>query len=301
MGLFRYYFLLFAVSLFAEKVSIFDYGIKIVDKKGSSVSFRQFENGKPLLVIYFSLQCGKCRSALEAFSSSVFLSNSCANYVGIVSGNESYKDYKDISTKYPFSVYHDKWMAYKGYFNIDKVPSLTVVDTTGNVLYHEEGYHEGNFLNLLDAYRQRLCIDRKVRPKYPEQYLGGAVCAACHTGIGKWWEGTKHADAYEKLAKKHFGKSGFRKDFAIRIPAEELSIATTGYGKVTGYAPELHQKHLLGVQCEACHSPAGPHDGKRAGDMRGECVKCHNSKTDPSFEYGNALKKLAHPKGDNND
>ncbi|MBL8025071.1 MAG: hypothetical protein JNL74_01600, partial [Fibrobacteres bacterium] len=134
------------------------------------------------------------------------------------------------------------------------------------------------------------------RPTLQEKYVGSTVCAVCHTSIGAWWKESKHAIAYEAVAKKYFARSGFRREYADRVPPNVLEKSTTGYGVATGYDPAIHQKNLLGVHCEACHTAGGPHDGKTTRDMQSTCTKCHTSADDPTFEYRSALRKLAHPK-----
>jgi thioredoxin-related protein len=284
--------LVFAVSSAVSQQ--LDYNVNLVDKKGKTVTLKSYK-GKSLLIVYYSLTCAKCKKAIRDIIK-ITADKKCIQIVGVVTSSETEKCFRSDTTRYPFPHFYDKWKNFKTAFNIEQVPLLVVSDSNGKILYNNDGYFEDSFSELLSALQIYLCEKPFTKPELHEKYYGTEVCAACHFSIHKWWKDSKHANAYDQVAKKYFGRSGFRVEYADRVSPAVLARTTTGFGLPGGYDPQNHKKYLLGVQCESCHSAGGPHDGNRTRDMQGQCAKCHNSKDDPTFEYRSSLRKLAHPK-----
>lgn len=119
-------------------------------------------------------------------------------------------------------------------------------------------------------------------------YAGEAECARCHPSQSAFWEGTRHARAYETLVMK---KS--------HMDLECIGCHTTGYGVPGGFRVGMEAPDLRNVQCEACHGPGGRHMGK--GDIRriidpSVCTGCHNKERDPNFNFISSVGKVRCPK-----
>jgi hypothetical protein len=98
------------------------------------------------------------------------------------------------------------------------------------------------------------------------------------------WKKTKHGkEAWASVPAKY------------QSDPECLKCHTTGFGEPGGANASEDVRYLQGVQCEACHSSAGPHDGEGVSDYEERCVRCHTSARDPVFNYSSGVKKLSHP------
>lgn len=78
-------------------------------------------------------------------------------------------------------------------------------------------------------------------------YVGIERCSTCHSAAKKFWDGTRHARAYETLVKDH-------KEFNLDC----VSCHVTGYEKPGG-STVTHVEGLTDVQCEVCHGPGSKH------------------------------------------
>lgn len=98
------------------------------------------------------------------------------------------------------------------------------------------------------------------------EFVGDNQCVACHQAEFQVWQNTKHAHAYDALAKIANHPKGRNFD------GECIICHTVGYEYKTGYLNEKTTAHLKNVQCESCHGPASLHvkeetanKGKRRG------------------------------------
>jgi predicted CXXCH cytochrome family protein len=129
-------------------------------------------------------------------------------------------------------------------------------------------------------------------------FAGAAACQACHSDAHADWEQTPHAEAFETLR---------------RINQHENAVCvqchTVGFGATDGFVNEATTPHLIGVQCENCHGPAGAH-ARNPGDaalrpridaalMSSQvCGSCHTGAHHPTFDewqlsrHGSALEGL---------
>ena len=140
------------------------------------------------------------------------------------------------------------------------------------------------------------------------KYLGmKPMCTACHAKQQKeqpifdQWEKSKHANATKSLGDK-------------KADPECLKCHSTGFGQEGGMTVEMAKDEtpkMAGVQCEACHGPAGNHAKAKKEEKEATinkptketCAKCHTDKHPggevegwKAFNYEEALKKVAHPK-----
>lgn len=285
-----FFFLALGSGTFSETL---DFSMPFMDGNGRKVSLKPHQN-RPLLILYYSLECSKCRDAVEILSR--VKERTCADLIGIVTSSEPEALFNK-NTRPPFAYYYDKYRSLKVRFKIETVPTLILVDAKGRIVYQKQKYYKDNYEALVGVLASKCCPGQKpFQESMTKRYYGAAVCAPCHSSIFNWWEKTPHALVYDSIAKMTFKKSGFREGQAERIPPELLRLSTTGFGTPGGYDPQLHQKGLLGVQCEACHGPGGAHGSGKTRDYEPRCVQCHDTVRDPTFQYGRMRAKLNHPK-----
>jgi hypothetical protein len=84
-------------------------------------------------------------------------------------------------------------------------------------------------------------------------YAGDAQCFVCHQAEYQVWQKSKHASAYDALAKLAKHPTGRQFD------GECIICHTVGYDFKTGYLNEKTTANLKNVQCESCHGPASLH------------------------------------------
>jgi len=129
---------------------------------------------------------------------------------------------------------------------------------------------------------------RLLRSQESAAYVGNEKCSMCHSDIYKSWQGTRHAKAIDNLKKS--GQEG--------LPAC-VKCHVTAYEKDGGFLDYELTPEMAGVQCEACHGPAGKHVSNPMGGKMvktpGEalCRECHTQGQDPGFKYAEKS-KLAH-------
>jgi predicted secreted protein len=150
---------------------------------------------------------------------------------------------------------------------------------------------------------------------YAQKFVGNDKCKACHQSkeMGEQitrWKASKHAKAFDNLATPEAKKVASAKGVADAQKDEKcMRCHDTAFGSDKA-APSL--KHNVGVQCESCHGPGEVHvKARQAADEGAKvpdaeinkkptekvCVSCHNkdSPTFKSFDFGEALKAIAHP------
>ncbi len=144
------------------------------------------------------------------------------------------------------------------------------------------------------------------------KYVGAAKCQQCHPKTFAIWSATRHAHAYENLA-----KDGRPVAVINRKNEPPLSVGrqhdpecarchTTGFDFKTGYVTEQTTPHLRGNQCENCHGPASlhvenPRDAKFSmplrrsiGNAEYDCRKCHDGDNDPKFKLDEYWSRIRH-------
>jgi peroxiredoxin len=278
-----------AVAVRAEK---FDYTLNVTDTAGHKTALSKYR-GKNLLLIYYSEKCGHCKSAVETLSK--LQGKCCANVLGVITSSDSQANFMK-NKKRKVGSYFDGAKSLKEKFRLERVPATIAVDSLGNILFIKEKFLYENYADVAGALVSRLCGGTPFNKTMTARYYGEMVCDVCHSAIHAWWDTTRHADAYNQVAKAAFGRTGYREGMASKVDPEQLKYATVGFGMGGGYDPARHQKNLLGVQCESCHGPGGPHGSGPVRDWEARCTQCHNSSRDPTFHLETWLKKLNHPK-----
>ena len=115
-----------------------------------------------------------------------------------------------------------------------------------------------------------------------EKFLGGDICARCHSDIASKFISSPHSRAFDRF--RNVGKK-----------SECLKCHTTGYGMYSGFGSDEARKNkmnLEGVTCEACHGYGTIHsrDGEYVNTARNVCKTCHSSDRSPNFNYEEYLK-----------
>jgi hypothetical protein len=93
-------------------------------------------------------------------------------------------------------------------------------------------------------------------------FVGDAKCKDCHPAETAVWLKSKHAHAYDGLAK--VAKHPVNRQF----DGECIICHTVGYDYRTGYLNEKQTAHLKNVQCESCHGPASLHVDEETANQK---------------------------------
>lgn len=118
-------------------------------------------------------------------------------------------------------------------------------------------------------------------------FTGWNSCTDCHKNITVDWQQSRHARAFESLKKS--GQQG--------LPAC-IRCHVTGYGETGGFIDDELTPELAGVQCEACHGPAGKHvsalEKKNITSVPKVdiCRRCHTPGQDPKFDYAKKIRNI---------
>jgi hypothetical protein len=121
-------------------------------------------------------------------------------------------------------------------------------------------------------------------------YVGSQACMKCHEKIGKRWQLTHHAHAYETLVPK-------KQQFNIKcVPCHVTGVSILD--KKQPLALSLPDS-LHNVGCETCHGPGmahtvNPEEAKLNGSPDAYlCLQCHSTEHDNAFHFDQD-KKLVH-------
>ncbi len=155
-------------------------------------------------------------------------------------------------------------------------------------------------VQLLALYQEMLKSERllekhyrrplpEVSPTVKKNWYGGVEsCIRCHKKPYAKWQTTKHAHAWNTLAKKNH-----------EWDPECVVCHVTGFGFQTGFVTHEKTPQLKDVQCEACHGPLGFHVKDqsfrvRAREAKKRCIQCHNSDHSPGFDFDKYFEKIRH-------
>ena len=123
-------------------------------------------------------------------------------------------------------------------------------------------------------------------PSYTEECLGvDATCARCHQPQVDQWVETAHAKAFDSLKRENQSAN-----------PECLRCHTTCYLDMPLDGSVSVQSNLRNVQCEACHGKATDHarDGSYGKVTVATCLRCHDEKNSPDFDYAQYLPEITH-------
>lgn len=108
-------------------------------------------------------------------------------------------------------------------------------------------------------------------------------CKMCHKAQVEAWLEWPMASGWDKLSDEE------------KLSEDCISCHVTGYGEPGGFVSEEETPGLVGIQCEACHGPAGLHmkapitdkDARNATVSppdEANCLKCHIEEGNPNFK-----------------
>ena len=143
-----------------------------------------------------------------------------------------------------------------------------------------------------DAYNERM--RREERSAYAadddgdpvDHFVGGQICARCHTAESEQWHTTAHSLAWETLVR-------VKKD----ATPECIPCHVVGFHRDGGFQTVARTPHLVNVQCENCHGMGTLHSDdwlKRSNVDEGTCVVCHNQERDPEFDFSAKFPLIVH-------
>jgi nitrate/TMAO reductase-like tetraheme cytochrome c subunit len=128
-------------------------------------------------------------------------------------------------------------------------------------------------------------------------YVGDTAkkCAMCHKVQVEAWSKWEMAKAWDKLSAEEQKKD------------ECIKCHVTGFGQPGGWESFEKTPQLVGIQCEACHGPAGNHMKVPMTDAAAKkasmtvpdeatCTGCHKQEGNPNFKefkFDEAVKLLA--------
>ncbi len=144
-----------------------------------------------------------------------------------------------------------------------------------------------------DAYNERMRHEQRLAHVADEadtdpidHFVGGAVCARCHTAEAQQWTTTAHSLAWETLVRE-------KKD----ATPDCIPCHVVGYRQAGGFQSGTSTPHLANVQCENCHGMGTLHGDEgvlQNGPNEGTCRTCHNPERDPEFDYATRLPLILH-------
>jgi hypothetical protein len=153
---------------------------------------------------------------------------------------------------------------------------LELVDTRwpldGRLIDTHQAYCRVAMRNALDAQRTK-GLD----------YVSSSQCGRCHAPQYQFWQKTRHASAYDTLARNR--RTG---------DPSCLACHTTGFGTQKGFYTIQRTPAMAGVNCQDCHrfdSAGHPATGAQKLPQPEEnvCTTCHTPVTDPRFNYKTRL------------
>lgn len=221
-----------------------------------------------------------------------------------------------------------KYVGVLGYYAGEADPFRWELVNLDNVRFHgDKRMHQvmANYQQLVQDQSLATSDELQVPDPPGRSFVGAARCGECHTKAYAKWKGTKHAHALESLAK---GRKGQEADWISRIYDPEcLACHVTGWDAqnvlryASGYTGEETTPHLVGQQCENCHSAGSQHSSLEQSfrkdlksvsrdelmaarrDMKLNaataeqqvCAKCHDAENSPNFKFAKYWDEVKHP------
>jgi len=150
-----------------------------------------------------------------------------------------------------------------------------------------------NITRIIEDYEHAFFTDKIPRPHipvYPDSFevASAEVCRRCHEWQYQQWQETPHAHAFEIIVERR----------KIYNPGC-LSCHTTGFGHDSGYVCQDDTPQLINVSCIECHYSlpghrANPHIIKPIPISKETCVRCHNNRNSPDFNYEKYILEVLH-------
>ncbi len=170
-----------------------------------------------------------------------------------------------------------------------RTPDTFLIDRDGFIRFREHGDRPDRA--DLTRLQLRILLGREspaaIAAALPKgRYVGDGTCRACHAREYGDWVLTPHSIAWDSL----------QKGDKWRDP-ECVACHVTARDEPGGFADPESTPHMVNVQCEVCHGPAGGHPAGGGLDldaMQKACVRCHTGKFVLNFKMEEALSLVAH-------
>lgn len=280
----------------------------------------------PTAILYFGPACPHCRHAMPELNALAALQPDLA-FLGVATGQttpDALEEFRaTFQIRFPLLIDSDRGFARAT--GARSTPSLylvqpaapgtlatsgeptpagsTVLTVTEAFLPYARGLASVIALRR-NALGQRVGPDGQALPPDPFRdfrgYQGVRACATCHGDEATSWAITHHAGAYMTLYEREQAE-----DLAC-VGCHVAGMGSGGFGTLQAADPSLggfevgdHSSPHADVGCEACHGPAGPHDGQPAataqgGDATSSCASCHDAKHSISFTVDKAMPFIDH-------
>lgn len=147
-------FSLFLVSAFAQNKSLPDVTVKTL--KGASKNIQEFgKNGKITVVSFWATWCAPCKKELDAIAEvySDWQENYDMELVAVsIDTRRAVATVPSLvaSKGWEYTVLTGKATELQNAFNFQTIPQTFLVDQTGNIVYHHNGYVPGDEYELED-------------------------------------------------------------------------------------------------------------------------------------------------------
>lgn len=278
----------------------------------------------PTALLYFAPTCPHCRHAMPELTALAQQQPELA-WLGVATGSsttEALDEFRD-SFGVTFDIVIDTDRRFAWATGARSTPSLFLVQpaAAGAVPTSGDPVAEGTtVVTVTEAYLPfargmgpivamrrnssgaRVTADGATLPADPyrdfDGYLGVRACAACHGDEATSWAISHHAGAYQSLYDRE------RAEDLSCIGCHVVGMGSGGFGTpeapvAGGFALGDHSSPQADVGCEACHGPAGPHDGDPAATPTGggptdTCVLCHDANHSVAFEVGKGMPHIDH-------
>lgn len=168
-----------------------------------------------------------------------------------------------------------------------------VVELTGD--YTDDAQQTENYRHYLSLLGEKDFTSDQAGlvPPLPEdtpaeyRIAGSDACRECHARDDELWQASRHAKAWEDLAKME-----------RHVDPYCQQCHSTGYGLPGGFVSAGRSHDRLGVGCESCHGPSMAHvndpDSKTPFDAKDQCIRCHDRENSPRFSYEPFWEKVKH-------
>ena len=263
-------------------------GMTLVSSESDVVELNTLIGDQLAVLFYFSAGCSHCEAAAPDIARLTKRLGSEASVLSIASGNNSMSAARNFADRFGLQqpVYKDFSRQFASRNKATSTPTVLVVrksKTSGEFETLAEYRPFAPGMGLLVEMRTRVIQERDPWSSFEkDRYYGPKACGACHLVEYMSWGLTHHSVAYWTLYQ--------------RERAEDLACVgchVTGLGEATGFSVGDHGSALADVSCEACHGPAGPHDGHKTTSTQ-TCPACHDKDHSIRFELERALPHIDH-------
>lgn len=264
---------------------------------GTVVAIKKIYQHRPVIIVFFSPNCTHCQHELDLLNTQYNDQEMKGRFEILAVSRLDAKITQSMfqAKQYTFPVALDTDNSISRLFPSfsGTVPVSYLVDRSGRISFMHTGYSDYLRDNYIMELR-KLCGLPTSPLLNPAGYSGQERCNVCHEKEHIQWSLTRHADAFLSLARK--GRENDENCIACHV---------TGSGRQGGYSltDKKENKHLEGVQCEACHGPGYesctafsgiPGKKRTSEEWKAVCITCHTQKESLNFNFESRFSKILH-------